>query len=75
MSVESKGKARSIEADLCIVLGVVLLLCGFVAYLYWEESWLLATYPYRDLAVPLLVLGVVLIIAGAFLRIYASRKT
>jgi len=62
-----------------IVLGVLLLIGGFIAYVYeqrhgWENPftgelmYLYSTYPYRDLGMLLIVLGVVLIIVGAVLK-------
>jgi len=67
------------EIDLCsviLVLGAVLLIGGFIAYFYPKTIWgIVIGYPYRDLGALLIVLGVVMIIAGAFLRTYAPRKT
>jgi len=65
-------RTKSAESDMCLVLGFILLFGGFVTFFYDTSGGL---YPYRELSVPLLVLGVVLIIASAFLRTYASRKT
>jgi len=66
------SRTRSVEGDLCLVLGVVLLFGGFVTFFYDTSRGL---YPYRELSIPLFVLGVVSFIAGAFIRSYISRKT
>ena len=65
-------RTKSAESDMCLVLGFILLFGGFVTFFYDTSGGL---YPYRELSIPLLVLGVALIIAGAFLRTYISKKT
>ena len=65
-------RTKSAEGDMCLVLGFILLFGGFVTFFYDTSGGL---YPYRELSIPLFVLGVVSFIAGAFLRTYASRKT
>ena len=66
------ARTKSIEGDLCLVLGVMLLFGGFVTFFYDTSG---GPYPYRELSIPLFVLGVVSFIAGAFIRTYFSRKT
>jgi len=66
-------RTKSTEGDMCLVLGFILLFGGFVTFFYETSGGYY--HPYRELSIPLLVLGVVLIIASAFLRTYASRKT
>jgi len=53
-----------------IVLGVLLLIGGFIAYVYELRQYygFVITHPYRDLGLVLIVLGVVLIIVGAVLN-------
>jgi len=65
-------RTKSAEGDMCLVLGFILLFGGFVTFFYDTSGCL---YPYRELSIPLFVLGVVSFVAGAFLRTYASRKT
>ena len=65
------SRTRSVEGDLCLVLGIILLFGGFVTFFYDTSGGL---YPYRELSITLLVLGVVSFIAGAFIRTYISRK-
>jgi hypothetical protein len=67
------ARTKSVEGDLCLVLGVMLLFGGFVTFFYDTSGGLY--YPYRELSIPLFVLGVVSFIAGAFIRAYFSRKT
>ena len=66
------ARTKSVEGDLCLVLGIMLLFGGFVTFFYDTSAGL---YPYRELSIPLFVLGVVSFIAGAFIRTYISRKT
>jgi hypothetical protein len=66
-------RTKSVEGDLCLVLGVILLFGGFVTFFYETSGGL--HHPYRELGIPLFFLGVVSFIAGAFLRTYVSRKT
>jgi len=66
-------RTKSAEGDMCLVLGFILLFGGFVTFFYEENYGLY--HPYRELSIPLLVLGVILIIAGAFIRTYISKKT
>ena len=66
------SRTKSLEGDLCLVLGVVLLFGGFVTFFYDTSGGL---YPYRELGIPLFVLGVVSFITGAFIRTYISKKT
>ena len=65
------SRTKSIEGDLCLVLGVMLLFGGFVTFFHDTSGGL---YPYRELSIPLFVLGVVSFIAGAFIRTYISSK-
>ncbi len=70
------SRTRSVEGDSCLVLGVILLFGGFVTFFY--ETYEFATeviYPYRELSIPLFVLGVISFLAGSFIRTYTSRKT
>jgi len=73
MSTNASTRDKIDLSIVVLVLGVVLLIGGFVTYFYEEYYGLY--HPYRELSIPLLVLGVVLIIAGAFLRAYISKKT
>ena len=66
------SRTKSVEGDLCLVLGVLLLFGGFVTFFYDTSG---SLYPYRELSVPLFVLGVVSFIAGALIRTYVSKKT
>jgi len=63
------------ETAVCVALGVILLVVGFIAYNYpqrygWQnpftDEWTYthSTYPHRDLGMLLMALGVVSIIAG-----------
>ncbi len=67
------SRTKSVEGDLCLVLGVMLLFGGFVTFFYDTSGGLY--HPYRELSIPLFVLGVVSFIAGALIRTYISRKT
>lgn len=70
---------RKSAGVLCAFLGIILLIGGYVAF--WYElsggdalGWV--AYPYRYLAIPLIVLGVVLIkLAGVFLYFYTPKGT
>jgi len=66
------SRSKSVEGDLCLVLGVILLFGGFVTFFYDTSG---TIYPYRALSIPLFVLGVVSFIAGAFLRTYIKKKS
>ena len=68
---------RKSAGVLCAFLGVILLIGGFIAFWYelsGGDAFGWVTYPYRYLAIPLILLGVVLIIAGAFLYSYAPKE-
>jgi len=74
---------KRLAGVLCAFLGITLLIGGFVAFFYEKERvWvgrtgmgvLVVHYPYIYLAIPLVVLGVVLIIAGAFLYFYTPKE-
>jgi hypothetical protein len=67
---------------LCAIFGVISLISGYGASgimvrrgLDPHYSVLVDTYPYRYYAIPLIVLGVILIIAGAFLFFYTQKET
>lgn len=65
----------SSESNACFILGALLSVGGIIAYFY-EERYLyglFVTQPYRDLGMIFIVLGVVLIIAGAALA--SIKKT
>jgi len=47
-----------------ITLGVILLIGSFLAYVYEEQRWIFVVAPYRDLAAPLAIAGVVLLVVG-----------
>ena len=51
----------------CAILGILLLIGGFIAYSYEYTVWgvPIGIHPYGDLGITLMILGVVLIIAGA----------
>ena len=56
------------KSQLLLILGVLLLIGGFFAYIYEEyRHGVILTYPYRDLGIILIVLGAVLIVVGAVL--------
>jgi uncharacterized membrane protein len=50
------------------VFGMISLLVGIYAYLYYETDWIgwigLAFYSYRNYAIPLVIAGIVLMILG-----------
>jgi uncharacterized membrane protein len=60
------------------VFGVLFLLVGLYAYLYYETDWIgwigLAFYPYRNYAILLLIIGIALLITGYFTKRQAKRK-
>ena len=47
-----------------IILGVLLIVGGFIAYFYEEQRWIFVVAPYRDMAVPLFISGIVLLVVG-----------
>ena len=47
-----------------IILGFLLLIGAVIAYAYYEESWIFVVYPYREYAVPMGILGIVLLVVG-----------
>lgn len=51
-------------ASLGLILGFLFLIGGVFAYVYYEESWFLVVYPFRDYAPPLVILGIVLLVVG-----------
>jgi len=56
-------------ASIFTILGIFLLVGGVIAYAYNEPVYLLGyqfgtKYPYRDYAIPLIILGVVLLVIG-----------
>jgi len=65
------SRTKSVEGDLCLILGVFLLFGGFVTFFYDSVDGL---YPYRELSIPLIVLGVISFIAGAFIRTIILKK-
>jgi len=60
------------------VFGVLFLLVGLYAYLYYETDWIgwigLAFYPYRNYAILLLIIGVALLITGYFTNNKLRKK-
>jgi len=55
----------------CVGFGILLVIGGFIAYSYEVTTYLftipIPSYPYRDLGIPLISLGIVMIIVGAVL--------
>jgi ribosomal protein L40E len=45
-------------------LGVLLFIGGLFAYFYEEQRWIFVVAPYRDLAAPLMIVGIVLLVLG-----------
>lgn len=70
---------RRLAGGLCAFLGIILLVSGFVASFYEEKfsfnGVVVVHYPYIHLAIPLIVPGVVLIIAGGILYFYTPEET
>lgn len=67
-------------SGLTLILGLVLLCAGIVAYAYSEQRLLSAlipvyytVYPYRDIAGPLMGVGAVLLVGGLFAYVYVRR--
>jgi hypothetical protein len=60
------------------VFGAISFLVGIYAYLYYETDWIgwigLAFYPYRNYAIPLVIAGIVLLVAGFVTEQRARRK-
>ena len=60
------------------VFGVLFLLLGVYVYLYYETNWIgqigLSFYPYRNYAIPMLIAGVALLIAGYVTNQRAGEK-
>jgi len=50
--------------SLGIILGILLLLGGLFAYFYTEIRWFFVIAPYRDMAAPLIIVGVILLVVG-----------
>jgi len=46
------------------ILGVLLLIGGLFAYFYEEQRWIFVVAPYRDMAAPLVIAGIVLLVVG-----------
>ena len=66
---------KRLAVVLCVFLGVILLISGYVAFHYGETlrsfNGVVVTYsPYIYLAVPLSLLGVVLVIVGMLLLLH-----
>ena len=62
-------------------LGLILLVSGFITYSYKKRTRLAphvyTMYPYKDLAIPLIILGVIIIIVAAvlyFIQIGDKKK-
>jgi hypothetical protein len=47
-----------------IILGILLILGGLVAYAYTETRWIFEVTPYRDMAAPLMIAGIFLLVLG-----------
>jgi uncharacterized paraquat-inducible protein A len=47
-----------------IILGVLLILGGLIAYSYTETRWIFEVAPYRDMAAPLMIAGIFLLVLG-----------
>jgi len=49
---------------------------GFIAYFYEEEQYwgYWVTYPYREYAFPLAVLGIILLVIGAMVHDHAKKE-
>ena len=60
------------------VFGLFFLLVGLYVYLYYYTKWIgwigLAFYPYRNYAIPMVLIGVALLITGYFTKRQAKRK-
>ena len=59
--------------------GLVLLVVGIYAYLYYETNVIgyigLSFYTYRNTALPIMIVGIILIILGFFTeRIYGNKR-
>jgi len=60
---------------LCLGLGFLLLIGGFIAYTYQYTVWGIPTgiRPYGDLGIALIVVGVISILAGAVLQVQSQK--
>ena len=61
------------------VFGVVIFLVGLYVYLYYETNFIgqlgLAFYPYRNYAIPLIIVGIALLIMGVIMDQKDRKKT
>jgi uncharacterized membrane protein len=64
---------------ICAVVGFLSILFAIFAYFYMEEPWwgigYWVQYPYRDYAIPLVFLGIVLLAIGYLLETAKEEKT
>jgi len=56
------------------ILGVLLLIGGLFAYFYEEQRWIFVVAPYRDVAAPLVIAGVVLLVVGYVSNVRAREE-
>jgi hypothetical protein len=47
-----------------LILGALLILGGLFAYFYTETRWIFQVAPYRDMAAPLMIAGIFLLVLG-----------
>jgi len=69
-------KGSLVGAIISYVLGGLLLAGGFICYNYWGGEWhaFEKVYPFRELAIPLMILGVVLIAVASVLISFPTRE-
>jgi len=69
----------SIERLTCLVLGAILGFSGVIAYFYEETKYFLfvpyTVYPYRDFAIPLVIIGCIFLVGATILEFLEKQKT
>jgi predicted transporter len=75
---KQKLKKTATISSFGYVFGLFFLLVGLYVYLYYYTKWIgwigLAFYPYRNYAIPMVLIGVALLITGYFTKRQAKRK-
>jgi len=75
---KQKPKITAIISWFGYVFGLIFLLVGLYAYVYYSSKWIgwlgLAFFPYRNYAVPTIIIGVALLMMGFFVSYRLNGK-